>query len=439
MQATTLDTHEAGLKHNIKQANDAELLALLDAHAGVGLWDVILHDGDPMHPESKWRWSGGFRNLLGYDTVREFPDIVSSWADRLHPEDTEGTFKAFWASLNDRSGRTGYDRTYRLKTRDGSYRWFRAMGGVARDPSGKALRACGSLIDINAEKAAESGRRQAMQSLANAFEASMMDVIKGVMSSSSTLQQTAQAMSATSAQASTEAAAAAESSEQAASNVQSVSVATHQLSSSISEISRQTSELARVTAAAAQESANTNSKVQGLSGAAVRIGEVVKLISAIASQTNLLALNATIEAARAGDAGKGFAVVAGEVKDLAKQTAKATNDISQQIASIQTETISAVDAIKGISSAIDNARQFSLNIASAVEEQGAVTQQIAMNVESAAKATQQVSKAIGVITQNAHNVDSGSSQVLRSAGDMAEKSEKLRSEALGFLVTVRTP
>jgi len=422
---------------NIQQNNDSELLALLDRHAGVGLWDALLYNGDPMHPESKWRWSAVFRNLLGFESVYEFPNVVGSWADRLHPDDVDGTFKAFLGCLNDRSGRTGYDRTYRLKMRDGSYRWFRAIGGVARDQSGKALRACGSLIDINAEKAADSSRRQAMQGLASTFEASIMDVIKTVKSSSCLLQETAQAMSARATQANTGAAAAAESSEQAASNVQSVSVATRELSSSISEISHQTSELATVTAAASHESANTNTMVQDLSKAAVRIGEVVKLISAIASQTNLLALNATIEAARAGDAGKGFAVVAGEVKELAKQTAKATDEITQQITSIQKETTCAVDAIRSISAAIDNARRFSLTIASAVEQQGSATQQIASNVGQAEKATQQSSEAIGVITKNARSVDEGATQVLRWAGDLADKSEKLRSEALGFLETIR--
>ncbi|HAE49252.1 MAG TPA: chemotaxis protein, partial [Tistrella mobilis] len=62
-----------------------------------------------------------------------FPDKVQSWSDRLHPEDSGYTFEAFAACLNDRSGRTGYDVTYRLKMKDGAWRWFRAVGGVARD------------------------------------------------------------------------------------------------------------------------------------------------------------------------------------------------------------------------------------------------------------------------------------------------------------------
>ena len=132
----------------------AEELALLGRHAGVGLWDAVIHNGDPMHPQSQWHWSPEFRRLAGFDHDDKagFPDKVGSWADRLHPVDAKPTFDAFMACLNDRSGRTGYDVNYRLKVKDGSYRWFRAIGGVARDGSGLALRACGSLIDIDAER-----------------------------------------------------------------------------------------------------------------------------------------------------------------------------------------------------------------------------------------------------------------------------------------------
>src|SRR5208283_5741864 len=117
------------MAQHAKTTDADDLMSLLSRHAGVGLWDAILHQGDPMHPNSKWRWSEEFRRLLGFaqgDTAG-FPDVVGSWADRLHPEDAPPTFAAFGACLSDRSGRTGYDVVYRLKMKDGSYRWFRAI------------------------------------------------------------------------------------------------------------------------------------------------------------------------------------------------------------------------------------------------------------------------------------------------------------------------
>jgi len=142
-------------RKSVTEANDqAEVMALLSRYAGIGLWDARLHNADPMHAQSSWRWSEEFRRLLGFDRddVAGFPNVVGSWADRLHPEDAQPTFKAFMACLGDRSGRTGYDVSYRLKMKDGTYRWFRAIGGVSRDATGLAERACGALIEIDSAK-----------------------------------------------------------------------------------------------------------------------------------------------------------------------------------------------------------------------------------------------------------------------------------------------
>ena len=121
---------------------------------------------------------------------------------------------------------------------------------------------------------------------------------------------------------------AATASQDVSSNVQSVSVACEEITSSVNEIGRQVHEATRVAKSAVAQAEKTDASIAELSTAAARIGDVVKLITAIAEQTNLLALNATIEAARAGEAGRGFAVVASEVKALAAQTAKATEEIT---------------------------------------------------------------------------------------------------------------
>src|ERR1700748_3485944 len=99
----------------------AEWLDVLDRHSGVGLWDAILYNGDAMHAKSRWTWSAEFRRLCGFTGEADFPNVVQSWSDRLHPEDVEPTFAAFGAALQ-----TGglYDTNYRLKVKDGSFRWF---------------------------------------------------------------------------------------------------------------------------------------------------------------------------------------------------------------------------------------------------------------------------------------------------------------------------
>lgn len=130
-----------------------------------GLWDLQIIGGDPLHPKNVFWWSPQFRKLLGFETVEEFPDVIDSWASRLHPDDSQYTIDAFIKHLNDRSGATGYDVDYRLKLKNGEYRWFQARGQTKRSADGTPLRAVGALIDIqprkDREKHAEQEQRRA--------------------------------------------------------------------------------------------------------------------------------------------------------------------------------------------------------------------------------------------------------------------------------------
>ena len=139
---------------------NAKLVQSWSSSAGVGLWDVELFNGDPMSPKSRWTWSAEFRRLLGFTSEEEFPDVVNSWTDRLHPEDKDRTFAVFGEALQGKTN--NYDVTYRLRMRDDSSRWFRATGGVTRDANGKPVRACGSLMDIH-----ESHEREELLELWN--------------------------------------------------------------------------------------------------------------------------------------------------------------------------------------------------------------------------------------------------------------------------------
>ncbi len=124
-----------------------------------GLWDMEVVAGDPVNPKNAFWWSQQFRRLVGYETEAEFPDVLESWASKLHPEDLDRSVGAFTAHLTDRTGRTPYDVEYRLRCKDGSFRWFRARGQTKRAADGTPLRVVGALADISLQKHEEESQR----------------------------------------------------------------------------------------------------------------------------------------------------------------------------------------------------------------------------------------------------------------------------------------
>jgi methyl-accepting chemotaxis protein len=219
-----------------------------------------------------------------------------------------------------------------------------------------------------------------------------------------------------------------------------VAVAVEQMCCSIQEISKGTSEAARVASAAAGEVEVSCEAVRHLGDSSSEIGNVVKVISAIAQQTNLLALNATIEAARAGEAGKGFAVVANEVKELARETATATKDITEKIAAIQTGTGAAVTAIERISRTIQQIKDISNTIASAVDQQLATTGEIGRSLGEAAKGSSEISSGVLNVAEAAKDTAKASSSTLRSAEALGQMAVELRHLTEQFrAVGVREP
>ena len=122
-----------------------ERFALTTSGSGDGLWDFDL-------PGELFWYSDRFRELLGYRNEEDYPNRLESWSDGLHPDDRDATLDAFTAHLERAKP---YDVEYRLKTKQGEWRWFRARGKSLRDENGRSYRAAGSITDIHEQKQAE--------------------------------------------------------------------------------------------------------------------------------------------------------------------------------------------------------------------------------------------------------------------------------------------
>ena len=81
---------------------------------------------------------------------------------RLHPADHDRTMEALFAHVKEH---VPYDVEYRLQTKTGEYRWFRARGQAIWDESGQATRVAGSVSDITGLKETAEALRKAQTEL----------------------------------------------------------------------------------------------------------------------------------------------------------------------------------------------------------------------------------------------------------------------------------
>lgn len=98
-------------------------------------------------------WSDEMRRMFGFDATEEdFPNKLSSWTDRIHPEDRDHTIAQFFESIKSHDTENYInDIKYRLLKKDGEYCWYHT---VARTEylNEETRRMYGIVFDISAEK-----------------------------------------------------------------------------------------------------------------------------------------------------------------------------------------------------------------------------------------------------------------------------------------------
>ena len=104
----------------------------------VGFWDWNLETNQAyLSPE--------WKQQLGYE-ADEIGDHYEEWESRLHPADRD-RMKATLAAYFERPW-PNYEVEFRLRHKDGSYRWILTSAGLITDDTGKPLRMVGSHVDV---------------------------------------------------------------------------------------------------------------------------------------------------------------------------------------------------------------------------------------------------------------------------------------------------
>ncbi len=112
------------------------------AGANVGVWDWLDIDKDEEY------WSPKLFQLLGYED-QEITPSNRTFKSLMHPEDKPRAKQALDQHLRDSSP---FNIEYRLKTKQGEYRWFLACGNASPDANSQTTRMVGTLQDIHTQK-----------------------------------------------------------------------------------------------------------------------------------------------------------------------------------------------------------------------------------------------------------------------------------------------
>jgi PAS domain S-box-containing protein len=128
-------------------------------------WQLAVAGSD----EGVWDWNIGadtfwfsprWKSILGF-ADHEIPNTRASWFDRVHPDDVARMEQELQKHLQRQSEL--YHCEYRMRHKDGAWRWTLARGQAHFDAQGHARRILGTHIDITEQKQLEVELRRAKE------------------------------------------------------------------------------------------------------------------------------------------------------------------------------------------------------------------------------------------------------------------------------------
>ncbi len=127
----------------LKESHERFELAVKGSNNGIFDWNIV---------SGELYFSPVWKQQLGYEE-NEIDSKFDSFEKLLHPDDKPKVMNYVEKYL---SGEIrGYDNEFRMRHKNGTYRWIRAIGSAMRDEKDKPYRMLGSHIDITEKKERE--------------------------------------------------------------------------------------------------------------------------------------------------------------------------------------------------------------------------------------------------------------------------------------------
>ncbi|WP_462323887.1 EAL domain-containing protein [Desulfoplanes sp.] len=123
----------------LKQSQERFSLAVEANSTGIWDWD---RRTDKVYFSNRWK------RMLGY-APEEFPDTIGAWKEIIHPGDHAPVMAA---NNNLSPDNPCFEIEYRMRCKDGTYKWIQGRGTGRWDEQGNIYRMAGSHIDISERK-----------------------------------------------------------------------------------------------------------------------------------------------------------------------------------------------------------------------------------------------------------------------------------------------